>query len=63
MMGIFCWSIIFTGAAPSAFRNIGWRFYIVFAAATLMMLVIVFFFFPEVWPGPTPSVSETSVLT
>jgi hypothetical protein len=48
MSGLFLWSIIFTAVASPAFANIGWRFYIVFAALSGVMILICAFFFPEV---------------
>lgn len=48
MFGLFIWSILFTAVAAPAFANIGWRFYIVFAATSFMMICIVGIFFPEV---------------
>ena len=41
-------SILFLQSAPTAFANIGYRFYIVFIVCTVVFGFIVYFWFPEV---------------
>lgn len=45
--GLFFATVVFTCAAPTAFANIGWKFYIVFAITTLMMIVAIWMYWPE----------------
>ncbi|KIX94624.1 uncharacterized protein Z520_09670 [Fonsecaea multimorphosa CBS 102226] len=45
--GLFMAVIVFTSAAPTAFNNIGWKYYLVFCILTAMNVVIIWFFFPE----------------
>lgn len=40
--------ITWTQSAPIGFENIGWKFYMVFAANSIVCFVLVLFFFPEV---------------
>lgn len=45
--GLFIATIIFLQSAPTAFANIGWRYYIVFIVITTIIFFIVWFWFPE----------------
>ncbi|KAK7905434.1 hypothetical protein LTR67_000156 [Exophiala xenobiotica] len=45
--GLFMAVIVFTSAAPTAFTNIGWKYYLVFTILTAINVVIIWFFFPE----------------
>ncbi|KAI1610532.1 MFS transporter [Exophiala viscosa] len=45
--GLFCATIIFLQAAPTAFAAIGWKYYIVFIVITTLIGIVVFFYFPE----------------
>jgi MFS family permease len=45
--GLFIATIIFLQAAPTAFANIGWKYYIVFIVVTTLITLTVFFWFPE----------------
>ncbi|KIW15772.1 hypothetical protein PV08_05822 [Exophiala spinifera] len=45
--GLFFATIIFTTAAPTAFANIGWKYYLVFVVLTTITISIVYFMFPE----------------
>lgn len=47
--GLFFATIIFTTAAPTAFANIGWKYYLVFVILTAINITIIYFWFPEVW--------------
>lgn len=46
--GLFVATIIFLEAAPTAFANIGWKYYTVFIACTTISFFFVWFFCPEV---------------
>jgi len=46
--GLFVATIIFLQAAPTAFAEIGWKYYTVFIAITTVLFFVVWFFFPEV---------------
>ena len=48
--GLFIATIIFLQCAPTAFANIGWKYYIVFVVITALSTLIVWFYFPEVCP-------------
>jgi hypothetical protein len=43
-----CEGLIKCSAAPTAFTNIGWKYYLVFTILTAINVVIIWFFFPEV---------------
>jgi len=45
--GLFFATVIFTCAAPTAFGNIGWKYYLVFAVLTAIVIVLIWFYFPE----------------
>jgi MFS family permease len=45
--GLFFATVIFTCAAPEAFTNIGWKYYIIFAVLTAMMAVAIWVYWPE----------------
>ncbi|KAH0833679.1 Sugar transporter family protein [Fonsecaea pedrosoi] len=45
--GLFIATIIFLQAAPTAFANIGWKYYIVFIVVTSLITLTVLFWFPE----------------
>ncbi|KIX06755.1 uncharacterized protein Z518_04731 [Rhinocladiella mackenziei CBS 650.93] len=45
--GLFCFSLIYTMCAPVAFRNIGWRYYLIFIIIPLFGASIMYFFYPE----------------
>jgi hypothetical protein len=60
-MGQFIATVILLEAAPSAFANIGYRFWIILICLTFLYGVLVYFFLPEVRPSKIPS--EDAVLT
>ncbi|KAF7198575.1 Sugar transporter STL1 [Pseudocercospora fuligena] len=45
--GLFVATIIFTSAAPTAFADIGWKYYLIFTIMTAATLVVMWFWFPE----------------
>ncbi|KAF5575469.1 major facilitator superfamily transporter [Fusarium pseudocircinatum] len=45
--GLFFATIIFTTAAPTAFAEIGWKFYLVFIVATSIIIAYAYMTFPE----------------
>lgn len=45
--GLFFATVIFTCAAPTAFANIGWKYYIVFAASTFLIIIAIWLWWPE----------------
>ncbi|EXJ86817.1 hypothetical protein A1O3_03771 [Capronia epimyces CBS 606.96] len=45
--GLFVATIIYLQCAPTAFAEIGWKYYLVFICATAVMIPVVWFFFPE----------------
>ncbi len=45
--GLFCFSLIYTMSAPTAFNNIGWRFYLIFIIVPLLGAGVMYFFYPE----------------
>lgn len=48
--GLFVATIIFLEAAPTAFANIGWKYYTVFIACTTLSFFFVWLYCPEVRP-------------
>jgi sugar porter (SP) family MFS transporter len=58
--GLFVATIIFLEAAPTAFANIGWKYYTVFISVTTVMVVVILLYFPEV---SSTSFVSTSILT
>jgi hypothetical protein len=46
--GLFVATIIFLQCAPTAFENIGWKYYLVFIVITAILFVAVWLYFPEV---------------
>lgn len=46
--GMFVSTIIFLQCAPTAFAEIGWKYYTVFIALSTVMFVIMWLYFPEV---------------
>lgn len=46
--GLFSATIAFLQAAPTAFDEIGWRYYLVFIVITSIMVVVILWYFPEV---------------
>ena len=46
--GLFVATIIFTSAAPTAFADIGWKYYLIFTIMTAATVVVMWFWFPEV---------------
>lgn len=46
--GLFFATIIFTTAAPTAFADIGWKYYLIFVVLTSIITVYAYFTFPEV---------------
>jgi len=45
--GLFMAVIVFTSAAPVAFDNVGWKYYLVFVILTAICVVVIYFTFPE----------------
>ena len=58
--GLFVATIIFLEAAPTAFANIGWKYYTVFIAVTTVMIIVILTYFPEV---SIPPFVSTNILT
>ena len=46
--GLFVATIIFLQCAPTAFEEIGWRYYLVFICITAVIFCLTWFYFPEV---------------
>lgn len=46
--GLFIATILFLQAAPTAFDNVGWKYYLVFICVTSAIFVAMWLFFPEV---------------
>ena len=46
--GLFIATIIFLQCAPTAFDQIGWKYYLVFICVTTVIFFIIWFYFPEV---------------
>lgn len=49
--GLFIATILFLQSAPTAFEQIGWKYYLVFICVTSVIFVCMWLFFPEVCPG------------
>jgi len=47
---LFLTTIPYLEAAPTAFANVGWRYYILFIILTSINIPIIYFLFPEVSP-------------
>ncbi|KKA17049.1 hypothetical protein T310_9327 [Rasamsonia emersonii CBS 393.64] len=45
--GLFIATILFLQAAPTAFDNVGWKYYLVFICVTSAIFVVMWLFFPE----------------
>lgn len=45
--GLFFATVIYTCAAPVAFADVGWRYYIVFAVTSALVIVAMWFYWPE----------------
>jgi len=45
--GLFIGALIFTELAPTAFNNIGWKYYLVFIFPPLLAVAFLVKFFPE----------------
>lgn len=45
--GLFVATIVFLQSAPTAFAEIGWKYYLVFIAITTILFVVVWVWFPE----------------
>jgi hypothetical protein len=45
---LFLATIPFLEAAPTAFANVGWKYYILFILLTLINVLTIWFYFPEV---------------
>lgn len=54
--GLFFATIIFTTAAPTAFADIGWKYYLIFIGLTSIITVYAYFTFPEVCSNSYPKV-------
>jgi hypothetical protein len=46
--GLFIAALIFLSSAPTAFAQIGWKYYIVFAVSSSVVVACILLFFPEV---------------
>jgi phosphotransferase system glucose/maltose/N-acetylglucosamine-specific IIC component len=62
IMGQFIATVILLEAAPTAFANIGYCFWIILICLTFLYGVLVYFFLPEVSLSKIPSEDE-AVLT
>ena len=49
--GLFGATIAFLQAAPTAFAQVGWRYYLVFIVITTVMVGVILWYFPEVRDG------------
>lgn len=45
--GLFFATVIFTCAAPTAFANIGWKYYLVFVVTSFILIVCMWIWWPE----------------
>jgi hypothetical protein len=45
---LFFTTIIFTTAAPTAFADVGWKYYLIFVVSTTIITIYAHFTFPEV---------------
>ncbi|KAH8817019.1 MFS transporter [Xylogone sp. PMI_703] len=45
--GLFIATIVFLQSAPTAFANIGWKYYLVFIVITSILFVAIWLYFPE----------------
>jgi hypothetical protein len=45
--GLFVATMIFLQSAPTAFTDIGWKYYLVFICISTVMIVVIYFYFPE----------------
>jgi len=50
--GLFISTIIFLQCAPTAFEQVGWKYYLVFIAITTVLFFVIWFYFPEVIQSP-----------
>lgn len=48
MTGLFVSTIIFLQSAPTAFTNVGWKYYLAFIAMSTVMFFVVWLYFPQV---------------
>ncbi|OQU98123.1 hypothetical protein CLAIMM_03949 isoform 3 [Cladophialophora immunda] len=55
--GIALINIVFLQAAPTAFANIGWRYYLVFIIPSGILAVVIFFVFPDTKDVPLEEIS------
>lgn len=56
---VFCCSnLLWLNLSPTAFKNIGWRFYLVFICISLASSITVFFFFPNTLGKPLEEVAR-----
>lgn len=55
--GICLMNIIWLQAAPTAFQNIGWKFYLCFIIPGCIAAAGIFFYFPDTWGIPLEEVA------
>ncbi|EXJ56256.1 uncharacterized protein A1O5_12712 [Cladophialophora psammophila CBS 110553] len=56
--GFFVLNVVWTEAAPTAFVNIGWRYYILFVCLTGLQGLLIYFFLPETANVPLEELEE-----
>jgi hypothetical protein len=54
----FIAQIIYLQTSPTAFANIGWKFYIVFIVAVILFIIPTFFYFPETKDIPLEEIGK-----
>lgn len=58
MAGLCLADIIWLGAAPTAFANIGWKYYLFFIIITAITIFTVYFTFPNTLNVPLEEVAK-----
>lgn len=48
MTGLFMSTTVFLQVAPTAFAQVGWKYYLLFVCITAVMIVTIWLYFPEV---------------
>ncbi|KPM38696.1 hypothetical protein AK830_g7864 [Neonectria ditissima] len=56
--GLFLATIVFLMAAPTAFDQIGWKYYLLFISLTTVITIVAVFYFPETWQRSLEDMGE-----
>ncbi|KAF2651337.1 general substrate transporter [Lophiostoma macrostomum CBS 122681] len=56
--GLFVATIIFLQAAPTAFAEVGWKYYLLFVCITSVLFVVIWLWFPETRQKPLEDISN-----